>query len=63
MRLEPPLTITIAEIDRLLLALEDVARLLTDGDFARLFEFITGAADAPVAVPESRPFERSAVHG
>jgi acetylornithine/succinyldiaminopimelate/putrescine aminotransferase len=59
LRIEPSLTITMAEIDRLLLALEDVARLLTDGDFARLFEFITGAAETPA----SHSFERSSVHG
>jgi acetylornithine/succinyldiaminopimelate/putrescine aminotransferase len=59
LRIEPSLTITMAEIDRLLLALEDVARLLTDGDFARLFEFITGAAETP----DSHSFERSSVHG
>jgi acetylornithine/succinyldiaminopimelate/putrescine aminotransferase len=63
LRIEPPLTITVGEIDRLLLALEDVARLLIDGDFARLFEYITGAADTPAPLAQSHPFERSSSHG
>ena len=55
LRIEPSLTITKAEIDRLLLALEDVARRLTQGDYLRLFEYIVGApeldaAGEPVAV-------------
>jgi acetylornithine/succinyldiaminopimelate/putrescine aminotransferase len=54
LRLEPSLTITYVEIDRLLVALEDVAQLLTHGDFARLLEYVTGAPDS---------FERSSHHG
>jgi acetylornithine/succinyldiaminopimelate/putrescine aminotransferase len=54
LRIEPSLTITYVEIDRLLVALEDVAQTLSHGDFAHLLEYITGAPDA---------FERSPHHG
>ena len=63
LRIEPPLTITSREIDYLLLALEDVARLLTDGDFARLFEYITGTPESPAASQDYQPFERSPDYG
>lgn len=42
LRIEPSLTVTIAEIDRLLCALEETAQRLTAGDFARLFQYIIG---------------------
>jgi acetylornithine/succinyldiaminopimelate/putrescine aminotransferase len=59
LRIEPPLTITIDEIDNLLFALEDVARLLTLGDFLQLFEYITGAAETTAGVDYPQPVERS----
>lgn len=42
LRIQPSLTITLAEIDRLLVALEEVAKRLTAGDFGCLFRYITG---------------------
>ena len=63
LRIEPPLTITIDEIDRVLTALEDVAQLLTDGDFARLFEYITGRPEIDAATDYAPPLERIASHG
>ena len=61
LRLEPSLTVTIGEIDRLLLALEDVARLITDGNFARLFEFITGAPETSATTEDLQVSEEEAV--
>jgi acetylornithine/succinyldiaminopimelate/putrescine aminotransferase len=52
LRLEPPLTVTIDEIDHLLRALDDVGRLITDGNFVRLFEYITGAPEAGVTTDQ-----------
>jgi acetylornithine/succinyldiaminopimelate/putrescine aminotransferase len=63
LRIEPPLTITIDEIDRALTALEDVAQLLTRGDFARLFEYITGTPEIEAASDFAPPLERIASHG
>ena len=63
LRLEPPLTITIDEIDRALIALEDVAQLLTNGDFARLFEYITGTPEIDAATDYAPLLERTASHG
>ncbi|HTT39742.1 MAG TPA: aspartate aminotransferase family protein [Burkholderiales bacterium] len=62
LRIEPPLTITRPEIDRLLLALEDVAQLITRGDFARLLEYITGTPEETAADPHHQPIERSPSH-
>ena len=42
LRIEPPLTIETAEIDRLLHALGETAGLIERGEFHRLFEYITG---------------------
>jgi acetylornithine/succinyldiaminopimelate/putrescine aminotransferase len=55
LRLEPPLTVTVGEIDYLLRALDDVGRLITDGNFVRLFEYITGAPEnsAPTDHPQA----------
>jgi acetylornithine/succinyldiaminopimelate/putrescine aminotransferase len=63
LRIEPPLTVTRREIDRVLVALEDVARLITRGDFARLLEYITGARDSDAAAGSVQPSKRSASHG
>jgi acetylornithine/succinyldiaminopimelate/putrescine aminotransferase len=41
LRIEPPLTIKRSEIDRLLVALEDVAQRITTRDFAHLLWYIT----------------------
>jgi len=63
LRLEPPLTVTIAEIDQLLRALEDVAQLITGGDFGRLLEYITGAPETGATADHPQSFETSTDHG
>jgi acetylornithine/succinyldiaminopimelate/putrescine aminotransferase/predicted amino acid dehydrogenase len=52
LRLEPPLTITFAEIDRLLAALDEAGALIAAGDFTTLLAYLphTGAA-----VPRTPP--------
>lgn len=45
LRIEPPLTITREEIRLLLMALEEIAKLITDGEFLNLFGYIVGLND------------------
>ncbi len=52
-RIEPPLTITHAEIDRLLSALNDVGHTITHGDFLRLLRYLTSERGQIVDFPQS----------
>jgi len=63
LRLEPALTVTIDEIDHVMRALEDVARLITDGNFVRLLQYITGAPETGAAANHPESCERSSAHG
>jgi predicted amino acid dehydrogenase len=56
LRIEPPLIITTAQIDRLFVALEAAAKLLSRGDYARLFGHITAPTGPRGAPPEDQDF-------
>jgi acetylornithine/succinyldiaminopimelate/putrescine aminotransferase len=47
LRIEPPLTISIGQIDLLLAALEETAQLLTRKDYATLFRYIADMPQTP----------------
>lgn len=51
-RLEPSLTITHAEIDRLLSALDDVGQAIAQEDFAKLLRYLTGERGEVVHFPQ-----------
>jgi acetylornithine/succinyldiaminopimelate/putrescine aminotransferase/predicted amino acid dehydrogenase len=56
LRIEPPLTIEEAEIDRLADALEDAAQLLVREDYASLLSFTIGESVKSVAIPKDINF-------
>lgn len=56
LRIEPPLTIEIEEIDRLIIALEQVAKLISRGDFANLLSYTTDVPSSQLSVPSHCDF-------
>jgi len=50
LRLEPPLTITYSEIERMLVALEDICRILQHKDYAALYGYLIGKEKKPELV-------------
>lgn len=60
LRLQPSLTIEIAELDRLLGALDETARVLSAGDFPAFFRFIVGPNDRAPAPARRRRRPRPA---
>lgn len=59
LRLEPALTISYAEIDRVLEALQIICQILNYHDYARLFCYLTGDGQRPKVIHDFRPCSRN----
>lgn len=58
-RLEPTLTITSEEIDRVMDALETICEILLHRDYALLYRFLIGDNSQPKSIADYRPSSRS----
>lgn len=58
LRLEPSLTITYAEIDRVITALERVCEIMYYQDYAQFYRFLVGDCAIPVVTHDYRPLTR-----
>lgn len=63
LRIEPPLTIELTEIDRLILALEEAGKLISKGNFASLLSYTTGIPSSHIDVPSSYDFTKEVHSG
>ncbi|MEN6460659.1 MAG: aminotransferase class III-fold pyridoxal phosphate-dependent enzyme [Syntrophomonas sp.] len=59
LRLEPPLTITYEEIDYVITALDDVCKILTYRDYAKLYKFLLGNNSRPEKLVDYRLVTRN----
>jgi len=59
LRLEPTLTISYSEIDRVLEALEVICQLLNYQDYAGLYRYLIGDKRRPKVINDYRPYSRS----
>ncbi|MEA4924043.1 MAG: aminotransferase class III-fold pyridoxal phosphate-dependent enzyme [Syntrophomonadaceae bacterium] len=59
LRLEPTLTISYAEIDRVLEALEVVCQILNNQDYANLYRYLINDIRRPTVIGDYRQFSRS----
>ena len=59
LRLEPTLTISYAEVDCMLEALEVICRILSCQDYASLYRYLIGDSRRPAAIKDYRSFTRT----